>query len=147
MIYIASTLNSNKSECARCCYRLQAANSTHDTRVEYVGPYGEPSAQPGGILATPQKLAQEVRNSPTFKLVQSSSHNQCGTIPNNFTVTHWYFPHSVWPACHHRPTQSLSLHHSRVHGLRLSTWLWYHLLAHTKSLRPNREEYLLHPKS
>lgn len=36
----------------------------------------------GGSLAAPQKLAQEVRDYPTFMLVQLSPHNQCGTIPN-----------------------------------------------------------------
>jgi len=36
-----------------------------------------------GNPATPQKLAQEVRDSSTFMLVQLSPHNQCGTNPNN----------------------------------------------------------------
>jgi hypothetical protein len=51
--------------------------------MDSVGPYKEPSAQPGGILVAPQKVAQELRDSSHFKLVESSPYNQGGTIPNN----------------------------------------------------------------
>ena len=46
-------------------------------------PIGGSPTQPGEILAPPQKLAHEVRDSPTYKLVPLPLNFQCGTIPNN----------------------------------------------------------------
>ena len=47
-------------------------------KTRRVGPTGR---TPGGSLTTPQKLAQEVRDSPHFYVGSTLPHNQCGTNP------------------------------------------------------------------
>ena len=46
---------------------------------------------PKGISITPQKLAQKVRDSPTFKLVQLSLTTNMGLIPTMSPVIHWCY--------------------------------------------------------
>jgi hypothetical protein len=71
----------------------------------------------GGSLAAPQKLAQELRDSPHFYVGLTSLHNQYGTIPNNLPLIHWcplaltgpsrapavHYPRSIEPYVYNHP--------------------------------------------
>ena len=77
----SSRSRSRTSSCSRATgHHLRIDRSTVNPKPKRVGPTGR---TPGESPATPQKLAQEVRDSLTFMLVQLSPHNQCGTNPNN----------------------------------------------------------------
>ena len=55
-------------------------------KITRVGPTGH---TPGGSPATPQNLAQEVREFPYFYVGSTLPHNQCGTNPHNLPLTYW----------------------------------------------------------